>query len=66
MDSFQEDMKRLLRSSLISLSHIGLDIGKQSPTDELESIDDQITGLQKDIGSDNDKAVKPHKMEITG
>jgi hypothetical protein len=58
MDSFQEDMKRLLRSFLDFFVAYGLDIGKQSPTDELEALTTKLQGLQKDIGSDNDKGGK--------
>ncbi len=58
MYSFEEDMKRLLRSFLDFFVAYGLDLGKQSPTDELEALTSKLQGLQKDIGSDNEKGGK--------
>jgi hypothetical protein len=58
MDAFQEDMKRLLRSFLDFFVTYGLDLGKQSPAEELEALTSKLQGLQKDIGSDNEKGGK--------
>lgn len=59
--AFEEDMKRLLRSFLDFFVSYGLEIGKASPggpASELEELTTKLQGLQKDIGSDNEKGGK--------
>jgi hypothetical protein len=56
--SFEEDMKQLLRSFLDFFVAYGLDLGKQSSATEFEELTSKLKGLQKDIGSDNEKGGK--------
>ena len=59
--AFEEDMKRLLRSFLDFFVSYGLEIGKTAPggpAAELEELTSKLQGLQKDIGSDNEKGGK--------
>jgi hypothetical protein len=58
--AFEDDMKRLLRSFLDFFVGYGLEMGKAStggPAAELEALTSKL-GLQKDMGSDNDKGGK--------
>jgi hypothetical protein len=56
--AFEEDMKRLMRTFLDFFVTYGLELGKQSPASELEELTSKLQGLQKDIGSDNEKGGK--------
>ena len=56
--AFEEDMKRLMRTFLDFFVTYGLELGKQSPAGELEELTSKLQGLQKDIGSDNEKGGK--------
>jgi hypothetical protein len=58
VQAFEEDMKQLLRSFLDFFVAYGLDLGKQSSAGEFEELTSKLKGLQKDIGSDNDKGGK--------
>ena len=60
MRAFEDDTKRLLRSFLDFFVAYGLEIGKTSsggPAADLEALTSRL-GLQKDMGSDNEKAGK--------
>ncbi len=53
--SFEQDMKKLLRSFLDFFMNYGLELGKESPETELEELTSKLEGLQKDLGSDSEK-----------
>ena len=53
--SFEQDMKRLLRSFLDFFVNYGLELGKQSPETEFEELTSKLQGLQKDLDSDSEK-----------
>ena len=55
LESFQQDIKQLLKSFLDFFVGYGLELGKQSPKAELEELTDKLQGLQKDLGSDSEK-----------
>ena len=54
--SFEQDMKRLLRSFLDFFVNYGLELGKQSPETEFGELTSKLQGLQKDLDSDSEKA----------
>ncbi len=47
--SFEQDMKRLLRSSLDFFVSYGLELGKQSPKAEFEELSSKLQELEKDL-----------------
>jgi len=53
--SFEQDMKKLLKSFLDFFMNYGLELGKESPESELEELTSKLEGLQKDLGSDSEK-----------
>lgn len=55
VQNFEEDMKRLLRSFLDFFVSYGLEMGKQSPAGEFESLTSRLQDLQKDIGPETEK-----------
>jgi len=55
LHSFEQDMKKLLRSFFDFFVSYGLELGKQSPAAELEELTSKLQGLQEDLGSDNEE-----------
>jgi len=53
--SFEQDMKKLLRSFLDFFMNYGLELGKESPETEFEELTSKLQGLQKDLDSDREK-----------
>jgi len=53
--SFEQDMKKLLKSFLDFFVNYGLELGKESPETELEELTGKLQGLQKDLDSDSEK-----------
>ena len=53
--SFEQDMRKLLRSFLDFFVNYGLELGKQSPGNEFEELTNKLQGLQKDLDSDSDE-----------
>ncbi len=53
--SFEQDMKKLIRSFLDFFINYGLELGKQSPETEFEELTSKLQGLQKDLDSDSEK-----------
>jgi hypothetical protein len=53
--SFEQDMKKLLKSFLDFFVGYGLELGEQSPNTEFEELTSKLQGLQKDLGSDSEK-----------
>ncbi len=53
--SFEQDMRKLLRSFLDFFINYGLELGKQSPETEFEELTSKLEGLQKDLDSDSEK-----------
>ena len=56
--SFEQDIKGLLRSFLDFFVSYGLELGKQSPKNELAELTSKLQGLEKDLDSGNDKGKK--------
>jgi hypothetical protein len=50
--SFEQDMKRLLRSFLDFFVSYGLELGKQSPKAEFEELSSKLQELEKDLASE--------------
>ncbi len=53
--SFEQDMKKLLKSFLDFFINYGLELGKQSPETEFEELTSKLQGLQKDLDSESEK-----------
>ncbi|MCX6003483.1 MAG: hypothetical protein NTX46_03525 [Chloroflexi bacterium] len=53
--SFEQDMRKLLRSFLDFFINYGLELGKQSPGSEFGELTNKLQGLQKDLESDSDE-----------
>ncbi len=53
--SFEQDMKKLLRSFLDFFVSYGLELGKHSPEAEFEELTSKLQGLQKDLDSDSEE-----------
>jgi len=51
--SFEQDMKRLLRSFLDFSVSYGLELGKQSPKTEFEELSSRLRELEDDLGSED-------------
>jgi len=58
LDSFEQDMKKLLKSFFDFFVSYGLELGKQSPEAELEELTSKLQGLQEDLGSDDNEEKK--------
>jgi len=52
--SFEQDIKKLLRSFLDFFVTYGLELGRQSPDGEMEELASKLQGLQKGLDSDED------------
>ena len=53
--SLEQDIKKLLRSSLDFFVNYGLELGKQSPKTEFEELVGRLQGLEKELDSDSEK-----------
>ena len=53
--SFEQDMKKLLRSFLDFFVNYVLELGKQSTETEFEELTSKLQGLQKDLDSDSEE-----------
>lgn len=53
--SFEQDMKKLLRSFLDFFVNYVLELGKQSTVTEFEELTSKLQGLQKDLDSDSEE-----------
>ena len=53
MESFEHDIKKLLKSFLDFFVSYGLEIGKQSPKAEFEELLNKLQGLEKELSPDN-------------
>ena len=54
--SFEQDMRKTLRSFLDFFITYGLELGKQSSENGSEELTSKLQGLQKDLDSDSDRA----------
>ena len=50
--SFEQDMKKLLKSFLDFFVSYGLELGKQSPKTEFEELTSKLQGLEDDLASE--------------
>jgi hypothetical protein len=55
MLSFEQDIKKLLKSFLDFFVSYGLEIGKQSPRAELEELAGKLQGLEKELISESNE-----------
>lgn len=55
LHSFEQDIKKLLKSFLDFFVTYGLELGKPSLTQELEELTSKLQGMEKDYSSDNEK-----------
>jgi len=53
--SFEQDMKKLLKSFLDFFVGYGLELGKQSPEAEFEELASKLQGFEKDLDSGTEK-----------
>ena len=53
--SFEQDMRKLLRSFLDFFVNYGLEMGRQSQGIEFDELIGKLQGLQKDLDTDNDE-----------
>ena len=53
--SFEQDIKKLLKSFLDFFVSYGLEIGKQSPRAELEELAGKLQGLEKELISESNE-----------
>lgn len=56
--SMEQNIKTLLKSFLDFFVNYGLELGKQSPENDLEELTSKLQGLQKDLDSDNSEERK--------
>ncbi len=56
--SFQQDTRKLLKSFLDFFIGYGLELGKQSPTNELAEITSKLKGLEDELASEEGGEVK--------
>ena len=52
--SFEQDIRKLLRSFLEFFVGYGLELGKQSPKTEFEELSSKLQGLESDFSSENE------------
>jgi len=53
--SFEQDIRKLLKSFLEFFVSYGLELGKQSPKSEFEELTSKLQGLEKDLASEDTK-----------
>ena len=53
--SFEQDIKKLLKSFLDFFVGYGLELGKESPKAEFEELTSKLQGLEKDLDSGSEK-----------
>lgn len=53
--SFEQDIKKLLRSFLEFFVGYGMELGKQSPKSEFEELTSRLQELEDNLGSDSEK-----------
>ena len=51
--SFEQDIKKLLKSFLDFFVNYGLELGKQSPKTEFEELTSKLQGLEDDLASES-------------
>ena len=56
MESFEHDIKKLLKSFLDFFVSYGLEIGKQSPIGEFEGLLNKLKGLEKELAPESTEA----------
>jgi hypothetical protein len=62
--SFEQDMKNLFKSFLDFFVGYGLELGKQSPKNELEELTSKLQDLEKDLDSEIDTDSEKGKATI--
>jgi hypothetical protein len=55
METFELDIKSLLKSCLDFFVSYGLELGKQSPKSELEELSSKLGELESDLGTDEEE-----------
>ena len=61
--SFEQDIKKLLKNFLDFFVSYGLELGKQSPKNELAELTSKLQGLEKDLDSDTEKGKATNKWK---